>query len=212
MKAALYGLLVLTLGAGTAAAQSTTTPGSIDSTLDSRIEKRIHNDATLKKYDIGVSVDNRVAKLTGTVPTHAAKSRAERLAKVPGITHVDNAITVDANVHSVKGTTGRVTEKTKDAAEKTRDAAGKVANKTVDGVQKTGEVATDTYITTRVKSKFIDESVLKGSDIKVETNNHVVTLTGTVPTEAARARAIEQAKEVEGVHQVVDRLTVGPRH
>jgi hyperosmotically inducible protein len=53
---------------------------------------------------------------------------------------------------------------------------------------------------------------LKGSDIKVETNNHIVTLSGTVPTEAARARAIEQAKEVEGVHQVVDRLTVGPRH
>jgi len=208
MKAAMYGLLMLALGAGSAAAQSTTTTGSKDSTLDSRIEKRIHADATLKKYDVGVSVDNGVAKLTGTVPTHAAKNRAEHLAKIPGIARVDNEIAVDANVHSVKGTTG---EKARDAADKTRDTAGKVANKTVDGVQKTGEVATDTWITTRVKSKFIDESVLKGSDIHVETTNHVVTLTGTVPSEAGRARAVEQAKEVEGVHEVIDRLSIGPK-
>jgi len=199
---------MLALGAGTAAAQTTTTAPK-DSALDSRIESRIHHDAMLKKYDISVSVDNRVAKLTGTVPTHAAKSRAEHLAKVPDITRVDNEITVDAN--AVKGTTGRVTEKTKDIGEKTKDTAGKVANKTVDGVAKTGEVATDTWITTRVKSKFLDESVLKGSDIHVETNNHVVTLTGTVPSEAGRARAVEQAKEVEGVHQVVDKLMIGPK-
>ena len=37
----------------------------------------------------------------------------------------------------------------------------------------------------------------------------VVTLTGTVPTQAGRARAVEQTKEVEGVHKVVDKLTVG---
>src|SRR5437867_1621826 len=91
----------------------------------------------------------------------------------------------------------------------TNDAAGKVTEKTKEGVSKTGEVITDSWITTRVKSKFLDESVLKGSDIHVETNDHVVTLTGTVPTQAGRARAVEQTKEVEGVHKVVDKLTVG---
>jgi osmotically-inducible protein OsmY len=39
----------------------------------------------------------------------------------------------------------------------------------------------------------------------------VVTLKGTVPSAAAKARAIEQAKEVEGVHRVVDQLTIGPK-
>jgi osmotically-inducible protein OsmY len=224
MKGVFYGLLMAAaIGAGTATAQTATT-ASKDSALDARIEKRIHHDAALKRYDIGVSVESGVAKLTGSVRTQAARSRAAHLARVPGISRVDNEITVDAKAGKgvVSGTTGKVVdttkdvgektkEKTKDVGEKTKDVAGKVANKTVDGVAKTGEVATDSWITTRVKSKFLDESVLKGSDIHVETNNHVVTLTGTVPSAAGRARAVEQAKEVEGVHQVVDKLMIGTK-
>src|SRR5262245_17155991 len=71
-KSAMYGLLLLAIGAGTAAGQTTTTAPK-DSSLDTRIEKRIHHDAMLKKYDISVSVDNHVAKLTGTVPSNAAR-------------------------------------------------------------------------------------------------------------------------------------------
>ena len=70
---------------------------------------------------------------------------------------------------------------------------------------------TDAWITTRVKSKFVGEDLLKGSDINVDTNDHVVTLKGTVMSAAARARAVEQAKEVEGVQKVVDLLTIGPK-
>jgi len=62
-----------------------------------------------------------------------------------------------------------------------------------------------------VKSKFIDEDVLKGSDITVDVNDHVVTLSGTVPSAAGRLRAIEEAKKVEGVHNVIDKLTIGPK-
>jgi osmotically-inducible protein OsmY len=38
-----------------------------------------------------------------------------------------------------------------------------------------------------------------------------VTLKGTVTSAAGRARAAEQAKEVEGVHRVVNQLTIGPK-
>jgi hyperosmotically inducible protein len=62
-----------------------------------------------------------------------------------------------------------------------------------------------------VKSKFLDEDLLKDSDITVDVSDHVVTLSGTVPTAAGRARAIEEAKKVDGVHQVVDRMTIGPK-
>jgi len=110
-----------------------------------------------------------------------------------------------------KGTTVKVIDKTKEAGEKTKDVAGKAVDKTKEGLSKTGEVITDGWITTRVKSKFLDEGLLKGSDINVDTDNHVVTLRGTVMSAAARARAVEQAKEVEGVHKVVDLLTIGPK-
>ena len=62
-----------------------------------------------------------------------------------------------------------------------------------------------------MKSKFVGEDLLKGSDINVDTNDHVVTLKGTVMSTAARARAVAQAKEVEGVDKVVDLLAIGPK-
>jgi hyperosmotically inducible periplasmic protein len=95
--------------------------------------------------------------------------------------------------------------------EKTKEGANKVADKTKEGLSKTGEVITDAWITTRVKSKFVGEDLLKGSDISVETTDHVVTLKGTVTSAAGRARAVKEAKEVEGVHRVVNRLTIGPK-
>lgn len=218
MKAAVFGLficlalVIAPIAAPAALAKTKPAPVS-DKTLDSRITARMHHDAVLKKYDVDVAVDNGVAKLTGTVPTEAARKKAGRLATMHGISHVDNQLVVDAHVakKTPTGTSGTIGEKTKEAGEKTKDAAGKVAEKTKEGVSKSGEVITDSWITTRVKSKFLDESVLKGSDVHVTTTDHVVTLTGTVPTEAGRARAVEQAKEVEGVHRVVDKLVIGPK-
>jgi len=227
-------LIVGPVSARIASAQATTTNAPSDSALDKRIETRIHNNASLKKHEIHVDVSNGVATLTGTVPTEADRTKATQAATIPGITRVDNRLVVDLNAGvNMKGTAGKFEEKTKAGAEKTKagaekaadktkegadkawektkEGAGTVADKTKEGVSKTGEVITDGWITTRVKSKFVGEDLLKGSDISVDTNNHVVTLTGTVASAAARARAVSQAKEVEGVHQVVDRLTIGPK-
>jgi osmotically-inducible protein OsmY len=197
------------------------TAAASDKVLDSRIEQRIHSDATLKKHHIDVSVDAGVATLTGTVPTEADRVKATRLATVKGIARVDNKITVDLP-GATTGTAGTIKEKTKEGAEKTKEGAekvaektkegaGKVVDKTKEGLSKTGEVITDGWITTRVKSKFIGEDLLKDSDINVDTKDHVVTLRGTVMSAAGRARAVEQAKEVEGVHRVIDHLTIGPK-
>jgi len=211
------------LAMSASAAAQTTTAAASDKQLDSRIEQRIHNDAVLKKYDINVSVDAGVATLSGTVPTEADRAKAKELATVKGISRVDNKIIVDlAAASKTTGTAGTMKEKTKEGAEKTKEGAAKVgektkegaekvADKTKEGLSKTGEVITDGWITTRVKSKFVGEDLLKDSDINVDTNNHVVTLKGTVMSAAGRARAVAQAKEVEGVHRVVDLLTIGPK-
>jgi osmotically-inducible protein OsmY len=46
----------------------------------------------------------------------------------------------------------------------------------------------------------------------VQTRRHVVTLKGTVRERAGRVRASSIAKHTEGVHRVVNRLTIGPKH
>lgn len=109
-----------------------------------------------------------------------------------------------------------VVDKTKDGAEKTKDVVVKgaktVAGKTKDGLSKTGEVMTDGWITTRVHARFVNEDLLKGSDISVDTSQHVVTLTGTVVDTAGRIKATSVARQTEGVRRVINRLTVGPKH
>src|SRR5258708_7128186 len=85
---------------------------------------------------------------------------------------------------------------------------GNVVDKTKEIGSKTGEVTTDGWISTRIKTNFMGEEMLRQSDIKVDTDDHVVTLSGSVVSAAARAKAISIAKGVEGVHRVVDKLTV----
>jgi len=113
-------------------------------------------------------------------------------------------------------------EKSKDGAEvawvKTKQGTAKVADKSAqgaskagEGIAKAGEAIADTFIKTRIHSKFVDEELLKGSDISVDVNDHVVVLSGTVPSEAGRARAIEETKKVDGVNKIIDRMTIGPK-
>jgi hyperosmotically inducible protein len=192
------------------AATPQTMSATSDKTLDSRIEGRIHNDATLKKYNIDVSVDGGVATLTGTVATEADRSKAANLAQISGISRVDNKIIVDLHA-ATTGTAGTVKEKTKEGAEKTKEGAKTVGEKTKDGAVKVGDEVTDAYLISKLHADFVNEDTLKGSNINVDSDNHVVTLKGTVTSEAGRARAVAIAKGTKGVKQVVDLLTIGPK-
>lgn len=78
------------------------------------------------------------------------------------------------------------------------------------GVADSRSPVKDSWITMKIHSQFIPEDALEDSDIDVETNNGVVTLTGTVPTAAGQARAVAIAKATDGVKSVNDKLRVGP--
>jgi hyperosmotically inducible periplasmic protein len=66
----------------------------------------------------------------------------------------------------------------------------------------------DGWLVLKVHSEMVDEDLLSGSDIDVDVKDGVVTLRGTVPSEAGRARALEVARKNDGVKSVVDRLTI----
>jgi hyperosmotically inducible periplasmic protein len=70
----------------------------------------------------------------------------------------------------------------------------------------------DGWLVMKVHSEMIDEDVLDGSNIDVDVKNGVVTLQGTVTSEAARARALEVARKNDGVKNVVDQLRIAPAH
>lgn len=66
----------------------------------------------------------------------------------------------------------------------------------------------DGWLVMKIHSEFVDEDVLSGSNIDVDVKNGMVTLQGTVPSEAARARAIAAAKANDGVKGVTDQLRI----
>lgn len=155
-----------------------------DKTLEDRIDYNLETNALVRKYNLDVKVDKGVATLTGDVATAAQKSEAEKLAKLPGVTRVDNRIEIDPN------------------EDKT------VADRISKGLSRTGESINDTWILTKVKWFHTGADALKGSDINVDVKDGVVTLKGTVKTEAGRAKAIALAKDTDGVKRVVDQLTI----
>jgi hyperosmotically inducible periplasmic protein len=76
--------------------------------------------------------------------------------------------------------------------------------------KQSGNVFKDGWITMKIHSAFIPEQALEGSNIDVDTTNGVVTLNGTVPTDAAKGRAVALAKATDGVKSVTDKLRITP--
>ena len=215
---AAFALGALTV-APAASAQTSTAAKADDSTIKTRVETRLKNDATLKGDNIVVSVDKGVVTLSGTVHSEAQKDRAKQLAKVAGVTDVDSKLDVESTgpskVDKAEAKTKEAAKDTKDAtkkgAEKTKDATAKAGEKTKDAVATTGEVINDAWITSKISTDFVNEDTLKGSDINVDTSDHIVTLKGTVLTAAGRARAGVVARQTEGVRRVINNLTVGSK-
>ncbi len=73
---------------------------------------------------------------------------------------------------------------------------------TNDRMDEAGDAVSDTWITTKVKSTLLAEDATPGMDIEVETKDGVVSLSGTVATEAEREVAISKAKGIKGVREV----------
>ena len=61
---------------------------------------------------------------------------------------------------------------------------------------------TDTWITTKVKADLLATENVSGLDIKVETVDGVVTLTGAVTSQAQKDKAVEVARQIKGVKRV----------
>ncbi len=74
--------------------------------------------------------------------------------------------------------------------------------------QSTGEAIDDGVITARVKARLIEGPGTKAHQINVDTFKGTVQLSGFVEDDSARARALELARNVDGVRQVKDAMQV----
>ena len=106
-------------------------------------------------------------------------------------------------------TTGRTTpEPSGIDTQKARERGAEVGEKVATGVNRAERALADGSLTAKIKSKMALDDTVKAADIHVDTSNGVVTLRGTVHSEAEHTRAVQLARETAGVTNVVDKLTV----
>lgn len=72
----------------------------------------------------------------------------------------------------------------------------------------TGRKIRDATITTKVKAELVGTSGLSSGAIHVKTRHGIVMLTGSVPDEQQRTQAVGVVKQVDGVQDVRDQLTI----
>ena len=74
--------------------------------------------------------------------------------------------------------------------------------------QSTGQAIDDGVVTAKVKAKLIEDPVTKAHQINVETFKGTVQLSGFVETDQARSRALQLARDTDGVKSVKDALEI----
>ena len=204
------------LGAAVIAA-STIACAQSDPGVTTAVKSKFAADDVVKAYRIDVDTKDRVVTLSGAVDTAAARTRAVELARgTEGVRDVVDQLTVAPGATPTTGVDDAVSREAREAKAEGKAAADRVDDKTDAAQRKAGEsadragdVAGNATLTAAVKTKFLADTDVSGLRIDVDSNNGVVTLTGTVPTAAEKKKAIAIAKDTDGVKSVIDRLKVG---
>lgn len=177
-----------------------------DAWITTQIHAKFFADPDIKGRNIDVDTTAGVVTLSGEV--HSASEKAQALAKArgtDGVTRVVDKLTLTPGDRPVSA---EVRDKAAAARAKAAAEWPKRKEQAKTAADRIGKEISDTWITTKVQSMYFLDREVKGMDIDVTTKGGVVTLTGTVDSVAAREKAKLDAKSIEGVKQVVDKLVL----
>jgi hyperosmotically inducible protein len=170
-----------------------------DASITTAVKTRLMKDKVARGTSIDVDTKDGVVTIAGNVPTAADKTRIGQLVRnTTGVKKVDNNLKVAAGE---VGTTG--------AKAKDGDTKIVIKDDTTPAVKKGINAVQDGSITTAVKTRLMTDEVARGTHIDVDTNDSVVTIGGTVPTEADKIRIGQLVEHTTGVKRVVNKLKVG---
>jgi len=146
-----------------------------DASITAAVKSKLMWSRQHNALDVTVETHTGVVTLTGTAGSSEARAMAVDLAMdTRGVVSVDNQLTIDSTMEIAD------------------EAAGSF-----------GQSVSDTWITTKVKSTYAMSSNVTGRDISVTTANGIVTLTGTVDSGEERELAVQLAKNINGVNEVI---------
>ena len=171
-----------------------------NSDLESRIKARFNSNPDLAAANLGVDADIDKGEVTikGTVGSQALRTEAVDAAKstYPGMVVNDKIDVKPAELARADYTEAQAVE------ERTK---GKEMGESI------GQSLDDAWIHMKIVSQLIRNSSTPERKINVDVVNNVVTLRGSVDSEAQRTEAERVVKNTEGVKSVQNRLKIAPR-
>jgi hyperosmotically inducible protein len=175
------------LGVVAMAAALTAACAQSDAGITTAVKSKLASDDAVKAYAIDVDTKDKVVTLRGNVETPIVKERAVEIARATG--GVREVVDLLALAPPTAPTSG-------------------VADDMKDAARETGTVLSDAAITTAVKTKMLADSNVGGLKIDVDTSEGIVTIAGNVTSAAEKRRAVEIARDTDGVKSVKDQLKV----
>ena len=151
-----------------------------DAEVTSSIQAKYFLDPTVKGRHIEVETRGSVVTLSGEVASEGERAQALLLARsTQGVQRVEDHLTVNAGAEQTAG-------------------AQAAPRPTVP--------ADDATVATSIKTQFSADPQLRAIDVSVQEG--VTQLEGTVASTAVRQKAVDLARNTDGVTQVVDRLRI----
>jgi hyperosmotically inducible periplasmic protein len=175
-----------------------------DSVITTKIKARYAKDKLVSVKRISVDTDDKgVVTLSGHARSKAEENRAVKIAKdTKGVTEVRNQIQLTpvaaASSPEFKSGGSDSTSKAADSMAKSRSTDTRRSDQPID----------DTWITTKVKAKMVEDKQVSVNTIHVKTLNGVVELSGTAKTMDESSKAVALARGVEGVKSVKNYIKV----
>ena len=108
---------------------------------------------------------------------------------------------IDNTIEKTESAAAEAKQDVKEATAEVRQDAAQAGNAIAEG-------AADTAVTAQLKAALAADDQLSALDIKVETDNGVVSMSGTAPSAQAVEHATSLAKSISGVTEVKNQLTV----
>ena len=149
-----------------------------DAWIDGKAETTLLLNTNLNSFDINTDVHDGNVTLTGKVNSSVDKSLAGELIR---------------SLDGVKDVNNELSVMKQHSDKDSKDLSDSL---------------TDSKVATVVKTRLLFSADVSGSDINVDVANGVVTLKGTVSSDAERDLALTIAKNTDDVKDVVDELRV----
>jgi osmotically-inducible protein OsmY len=152
-----------------------------DRVVTAAVRSRMLGSGEFKGLKIGISTVNNVVTLYGVVPTEA---------------HVDSMMGIASNTKGVDEVVNQLTVRTKDDA--------------YDIVRGTGQQISDEWLESRVSTAIMLNRHLRLRELDVEVDDGICMLSGTVDSEEKRILAEDVARNIQGITEVRNTITVRP--